>query len=199
MTLRKSFKRVLAAALLAGGAFSVSSMPASAALIHDISITAGTRWQGSGQIIFEAETGNSISDLAAFSLTSDSILLGIDDLFVGFDDITAISWSVDPLDWSLVLDLVAETSGGETVILSNDASIVRDCLLPDGTGTLDISGSCLIVPDGGGFASFAEDTRFAFTAVEPSASVPEPTTLALFGLGLAGLAGFRGWRTGRCA
>ena len=101
--------------VLAGLAMFGISGTASAALIHDITLSGGAT--GSGQITFNALTGSSPSGVTAFSLSGTGPL-GAFEFSIG--QIQSINWDINDLDWSLTtttFDTDASSSSGLTSCL----------------------------------------------------------------------------------
>jgi hypothetical protein len=159
-----------------------------ASLIHELEISELLNFTGTGQIEFITESGSDASGVSAFEFSGTGIQ---GNFSFTEDDIESISWSIDPDDWILTLNLSTvrdqSTAGGQVstcVILQND----------------DAGGSC-----GGGlltttipFSRVAQQIigrtttglgDLITTAVHTE--VPEPSPLALLVVGLAAVGGVR--------
>ena len=192
---------------------------ARALFIYDISITGG--FTGFGQISLATTTGffqpasdtnNLVSDFF-FTVTAQTSFITTSagagpsaPLPFTFDRsaVSTFSWSIDPIDQSLSLFLI---TFGHRVIFPPDPGQVAYSLSID---TLGFDGGDRFIQVDCFTGVFRPDAPAAFcsSALEPTgrfstgnvqfslASVPEPTTLTLFVIGLAGL-GFVGWRRRR--
>ena len=158
---------------------------ANAALIHNLSVT-GAGFSGSGQITFNTDNGNSAAGVDAFNFDVTSVF-SIAIPLQSFDenDINLINWNIAS-DWSLTLflqtNLVAAGISNVSLVLTNDGALHGNLCQIGSTNSpsycgMNSSGSILL----------SRDTVLTPTAIEPPPQVSEPGTLALFGLGLAGL------------
>lgn len=154
---------------------------AHAGLIHDITLT-GNQFSGSGQITFNSLSGSDPSDVAAFSL-SGSGPLGLFS-FSGSSFIERISFSIDPITWALSLpslDTFFSTTGDVStcLILGSNGG---QCDFPNGNAIFPQPLANQASPGVSAGRILNVQTTPVMTPI------PEPSTLALFGVGLAGLA-----------
>jgi hypothetical protein len=162
----------------------LSPVLAQASLIHDLSSSIG-----SGRIEFDAASGNDTSGVVEFLFTADGPIVGGATTF-DKDDIDTIAWSVDG-DWILTLDLVTnlvppDFDGASTTVglsLAYDVGQTpgaRPPCVPAGPFTSGDDGVAVYCRQfAGGFSRDVGDL-----AATPR-HVPEPASVALFGLVLA--------------
>jgi len=176
--------RGLPAAVVLALAASFPSLPAQAGYIYDLSV--GGSWTGSGSITFDSLAGSSPAGVSAFSFNAASGY-GAPQSY-GLSDLASVSWSIDgAFNLSLLLETALVPFGSRqqsAIVLTNlnDPNQFPCFDLPD---TYSLSLSCEVDPGGSGSGNF--NSPLSATFVSTTTAVPEPGTLALFGLGLAGL------------
>ncbi len=180
----------LFAAVLAFGL----SGAAEAGLVHDLawsSRTANGFFSASGQITLATESGKSVADVTDLSLLGVAIIAtgGVRrvNFSIGLSDITNIAWSVDD-QWNLSIgldtgDLLPDPNLTACALFAVNSPISLLCT-PGGVTTSASPGDT--------FGSFnfrgpTIATGFSGPASATAVHLSAPATLALFGLGLAGL------------
>lgn len=158
------------------------AVPAQAQYMYDLSVTGA--WTGSGSIDFSSLTGNSPAGVSAFSFDVTSGL-GSPQTY-SLSDIASIMWTIDSSSFdvtSLLLTSSLKPFGtAQSAILLNLANAPQ----PDpciGVVTISPASSYTCVTAGPHSVSISG----GFLGAERQTAVPEPTTLALFSLGMAGL------------
>lgn len=174
-----------------------SSFAVYAGLIHDLTVTDPFSdpgfFIGTGQIVFKTDSGNDVSDVESFTFTAMSPVVGSDDTTTfGLADIDTIAWIIDD-EWNLTLSNLL------TFLIPGTLANTRYSIgLSTTTGTN--VGSQEFCADAANYYCKVDDdiglydTRINRDLTSSAVHVPEPTTLALLSLGLAGL-GFTRRRT----
>ena len=125
---------------------------------------------------FDDITGNELDDI------------DLDSLFSSGDDADPEGIAFDPLTGNI---FVADDVSGEIIEITDAGDLVQTIIIPgfdDPEGLeFDEKTRTLLV---------ADDENEAVIEIDPFTTIPEPTSLALFGAGLAGL-GFAAWRRRR--
>lgn len=175
--------RGLPAAVVLALAASFPSLPAQAGYIYDLSV--GGSWTGSGSITFDSLSGSSPTGVSAFSFAVSSGP-GSPQSY-GLGDLDSVSWTIDgAYNLSLLLETALVPFGSDelsAMVLTNESGVNE---FPCFNG-LSFGGSmtCLALPTGTVILEYNGVLTATFVSV--TTAVPEPGTLALFGLGLAGL------------
>ena len=178
--------RLSLAALVLTVAASLAPVSAQAAFIYDLTVSNG--WTGSGGIAFDTLSGNTTAGVTAFSFHVSSGAGSPQDYDLA--DLAAVDWTIDSsFNLSLLLSAVVIPFGtGVSAILltnqSGDHFITCGLAIPNLPGSL----TCRVNSDNSGAVTYN-----GVLSTSRVTSVPEPSTLALFGLGLAGL----GWMSRR--
>ena len=153
-------------------------MSAQAGFIYDLTVSGN--WTGSGSISFDTLSGSTSSGVSAFSFhDSTGFLTSPQDYDLA--DIASVDWSIDSsFNLSLLLSTALVPFGlNQTAILLTNQSGVHSGPCGEGLGSL----TCAAIASGGG----AVNSQGILSARLVSASVPEPSTVALFAMGLVGL------------
>ena len=155
--------------------------PARADFIFNLAVglPPSTSWAGSGSIDFKTASGTSTADVAGFSFHVATGAGSPQDYALA--DINTISWSIDSSDnLTLLLSSDSITFGSfqSGILLTNESgSHVFPC-----DPTISGFGSLTCFQDSSGFG---ETTALGVLTATPA--VPEPASLPLLAVGLAGL------------
>ena len=155
--------------------------PARADFIFNLAVglPPSTSWAGSGSIDFKTASGTSTADVAGFSFHVATGAGSPQDYALA--DINTISWSIDSSDnLTLLLSSDSITFGSfqSGILLTNESgSHVFPC-----DPTISGFGSLTCFQDSSGFGGTT-----ALGVLTATPAVPEPASLALLAVGLAGL------------
>src|SRR5690242_16825788 len=157
----------------------LAPVSAQAGFIYDLTVSGF--WTGSGSITFDTLSGNAPSGVSAFSFHTSTGSGSPQDYDLA--DIESVNWSIDSsFNLSLLLStaLVPFGPNQSAILLTNQSGgHVAPC---SGHFSAE-SVTCFRTPTGSGLV----DAGGVLSASLVPASVPEPSTVALFAMGLAGL------------